>query len=80
MNTAEAVEKRMHTCYVCGKIDEWSESWSWYGSYDDIDNGKSVVKVCSAKCKGNAGENCENVKTKKVFFTTKIIGQIGVEK
>ena len=40
-----------HVCDVCGHIGPWTDSWSWYGSYMDLDNGSQIVKACSDVCK-----------------------------
>lgn len=43
---------KMHTCTVCGKEEPWiEETWSWYGRYADIDDGKPVLKFCSNECR-----------------------------
>lgn len=44
-------ERRVYTCTVCGHQGVWSESWSWYGSYKQLDDGDEVVKTCSEKCR-----------------------------
>jgi len=48
------IEQRLHKCTVCGRVGKWGPSWSWYGSYRDIDEGRSVVKVCSDECRRQA--------------------------
>lgn len=40
-----------HICSVCGKIGSWTQEWSWYGSYKDLDDGISVLKFCSQECR-----------------------------
>ena len=45
----------IHKCSECGFEGEWSESWSWYGSYSDLDGGKDgrpkpILKYCSDDC------------------------------
>lgn len=40
----------VYTCSVCGNVSPWSESWWWYGSYEDLDDGKIVITICSDKC------------------------------
>lgn len=70
--------KRMHTCCVCGKTSEWNLSWSWFGSEKELEDGKPVFKVCSDRCKRNAGENCENVKERSGIFKTGGAGVIAV--
>lgn len=43
--------RKHHCCSVCGRIAPWGERWSWFGSYQDIDDGKPVAKFCTDKCK-----------------------------
>ena len=42
---------RTHECSVCKRVDAWGDDWSWYGSINDLDDGKPIVKLCSAACK-----------------------------
>lgn len=42
---------RLHRCSQCGMVGEWSDSWSWYGSYLDADNDR-VAKFCGPACVG----------------------------
>jgi hypothetical protein len=46
---------KLHTCSVCGKVEQWGPSWSWYGSWADIDNGRKVAKYCSPECQDKGG-------------------------
>lgn len=41
---------RLHVCSVCKTCSEWSDAWSWFGSYKDLDEGTAVLKFCSAVC------------------------------
>ena len=43
----------LHCCVVCGILERWSDSWIWYGSYQEEDDGVPVQKFCSEKCKAN---------------------------
>ncbi len=43
-----------HTCSMCGKIEPWSDDWSWYGSYKEFEDGKPILKFCSDGCKNDA--------------------------
>ena len=47
----EPPQKAVYTCSVCGKVSIWGDSWSWYGSYKELDDGKPIITVCSEKCK-----------------------------
>lgn len=44
------MSERQHTCDVCGKQDVWSPSWSWFGSINDLESGRPIVKMCSDAC------------------------------
>jgi hypothetical protein len=41
---------KTYTCEECGKISAWTDSWRWYGSYQDLDEGKPVIHLCSPEC------------------------------
>lgn len=41
---------RHHRCDGCGQLGPWTDSWQWYGSYNDLDNGRRVLKMCSEAC------------------------------
>ena len=43
--------ERIHTCSVCGRRGFWTETWTWYGSYRDVDKGKAILKFCSDRCR-----------------------------
>ena len=58
MARADLGQRRLHRCSVCGECAEWSETWSWYGSYLDADDGK-VAKFCSQECR--AKESADTV-------------------
>jgi len=47
-------QARIHECSVCGRSGPWTETWGWYGSVADLDNGNPVVKVCSPECFASA--------------------------
>jgi hypothetical protein len=40
---------RMHTCDECHRREEWTDSWRWFGSIKDLDNG-TTKKFCSESC------------------------------
>ena len=42
--------KNLHTCVVCQKTDVWSDTWSWFGSIKNLDDGDVKIKVCSQDC------------------------------
>lgn len=56
-----ATGRLLHCCCICGKLDVWGDSWSAYYSYKDLDDGKTLPKFCSDKCKSSAGPRAENV-------------------
>lgn len=41
---------RVHTCSTCRTVSVWTDGWSWFGSYKEIDDGKPVLKFCSNAC------------------------------
>ncbi len=40
-----------HQCSVCGKVGKWNKNWQWYGSYQDLEDGKEIIKTCSDNCR-----------------------------
>lgn len=54
MREVTAPGRVSHTCSICGKIEPWSESWSWFGSYKELEDGKPILKFCSDVCKQGA--------------------------
>lgn len=44
MNLIETNNKKLYTCDVCGKVENWTALWSWYGSYKDQKDG-NITKV-----------------------------------
>lgn len=49
-------ERQTHTCSVCGRRAQWGSSWTWWGSWRDLDDGKPVYKFCSDACRQKAAE------------------------
>ena len=45
------ITKGLHICSVCDKVGKWNKNWQWYGSYNDIDDGKEITKTCSEICR-----------------------------
>lgn len=50
-------EPHIYTCSMCGKSDRWGPDWSWFGSWKDIDDGKTVVYACSVPCRQHNAAN-----------------------
>lgn len=46
-----------HKCSICAKVGPWSESWSWFGSYKELEDGGDIFKFCSNECKSDAVVN-----------------------
>lgn len=42
--------RRQHTCSVCQKVEPWGPTWGWYGSIQNLDDDKPIVKACSEGC------------------------------
>ncbi len=40
-----------HECSTCGKVEAWLDSWSWFGSYQDLEDNKPILKFCSSPCR-----------------------------
>lgn len=52
-----------HTCTVCGKKGEWSDTWSWYGSILLMESQpEDIPKACSDKCAGTMQQNIKSGK------------------
>lgn len=45
---------RLHSCDACGSVGPWTDSWLWFGSYKNQDDGKKIVKTCSEACRVEA--------------------------
>lgn len=41
----------IHRCTVCGNESPWTDKWSWFGSYRDIEECNPIDKFCSEACK-----------------------------
>lgn len=44
------VSGRIHKCNACGKEDIWGPTWSYYGSYRQVEEELPVYKACSDEC------------------------------
>lgn len=43
--------RNVYVCSTCGKLFNWSDECSWFGSYKQMDNDpNSVTYYCSEKC------------------------------
>ena len=40
---------RVHVCIECDKRDYWGDTWRWFGSWKDLDDG-TIKKFCSETC------------------------------
>jgi hypothetical protein len=49
-------QKRLHQCSICKKIDTWSNTWVWEGSYAQIEDKIPVKKYCSRPCAQRTGD------------------------
>ena len=43
------VSGKVHICIECNKHDVWGETWRWFGSFKDLDNG-TTKKFCCEAC------------------------------
>lgn len=53
--------KLLHCCCICGVVEPWGRTWSWFGSYKEEDDGSPLAKFCSDLCRGKSGLSCQNV-------------------
>lgn len=51
----------LHCCCICGRLDTWGTSWSYFGSLKDLDDGAPVAKFCSEVCKAAGGRRAGRV-------------------
>lgn len=49
--TIESISARIHECSNCRRRGVWTEDWAWYGSYQDEDDEKPLIKACSEACR-----------------------------
>lgn len=55
--TRELPEDRVWTCSVCATRAPWTDTHRWYGSYSDLEGGRSgtaktsIVVTCSDGCR-----------------------------
>lgn len=40
----------IYRCDNCGKQSAWGDTWVWFGSYGDLDDGRPVIHGCTMKC------------------------------
>lgn len=43
------IKDHTYKCDICGKIDQWGDTWSWWGSLLQQEN-VPVPTVCSKTC------------------------------
>ena len=60
------IKNHLHKCDICGKIEPWLDSWSWYGSYAQQEE-VGVPEVCCDEC---AAELKRRLKTGEVKIPT----------
>ena len=44
----------VHQCSVCSERGPWTDSWIWYGSYQELEDGDPIVKMCGDQCAAHA--------------------------
>lgn len=54
---------RIYTCDFCGDKGGWSDSWSWYGSYMQVDTDGIVLMSCG--CHKPTKDEAEELLKKK---------------
>lgn len=72
MEEIKTNNQRLYQCDICGKIENWTNEWEWFGSYIDQEEGEPILYTCSSKCRGSITEltakNLLNQKKKKNRF------------
>jgi hypothetical protein len=44
--------RNKYKCDICGKVDSWSDEWSWYGSEVFLECcPDDIPMACSTKCR-----------------------------
>jgi len=66
--------EKSYKCHTCGRHYNWDKDSSWYGSYEQIDNGEPVLFFCSDKCMEAHNEIAARPKTK--METVKLIAEV----
>jgi len=51
MEAVKDLNKKLYRCDVCKKVENWNDGWQWFGSDNDLDNGKPILYTCSDKCR-----------------------------
>lgn len=51
MPIVHTAARRLYRCDNCSKTSAWEDGWAWYGSYRDLDDGESVLCMCSPECR-----------------------------
>jgi hypothetical protein len=51
----------LHCCCICLTLAPWSDEWSCFASYQEMDEGKPFPKFCSAKCRTKGGPDARCV-------------------
>lgn len=57
----------LHACCVCPTLDVWGETWSYYASVKEEDDGTPYPKFCSAACKAHAGLCARNIQQSAII-------------
>jgi len=62
--------RRLHCCCVCNKVEQWSDTWSWYGSSKQEEDCEPLPKFCSDTCRISGG-----LKSKNVTYAQRVIAK-----
>jgi hypothetical protein len=57
----------VHRCDICGKDEEWSRQWAWWGSYRELEyhGDNAVLYTCSDACREAAGDRIKTLRESK---------------
>jgi hypothetical protein len=53
--------RALHCCCICLKVEPWSERWTVYCSFQELDDGVALPKFCSAQCQARGGSEAQHV-------------------
>ena len=51
----------LHCCCICGKLEPWSNRWTTYCSWRELDDEEAIPKFCSFPCREQAGPEATGV-------------------
>ena len=46
----------LHRCCMCPSFGPWGDTWEWFGSFRDVEDGVPVAKFCAPDCRLRFGQ------------------------